>query len=328
MIATMRRTRLTDCTTICTVTLALFLLSACKRDKSNQVQGYIEGEFVYVASPAAGMLEKLTARRGAQVKSGEPLFALESAPEKAARDEAERRLAEARANLEDVKKGRRPEEIAALEAQLEQARAAQEFSEKEFRRQEALARSGAATKQEWDRARSARDQDAQRVMQLEAELKTARLGSRTDQIVAAEANVRALEAALAKAEWELSEKSQTALQGGLVFDTLYREGEWVAAGRPIVVLLPPQNVKLRVFVPESQAGTLQPGDAVHVLVDDVGEPFAAKISFISPRAEFTPPVIYSRETRAKLVFMVEAVFAPEVAARLHPGQPVDVQFGP
>jgi HlyD family secretion protein len=62
-------------------------------------------------------------------------------------------------------------------------------------------------------------------------------------------------------------------------------------------------------------------------VDGVPEPFVGKVSFISPQAEYTPPVIYSQENRSKLVFMIEAVFDPDVAAKLHPGQPVDVRIG-
>ncbi len=306
--------------------LCLVLMAGCKPAANQRVQGYVEGEYVYVASPLAGALETLSVQRGAQVKTGDPLFALDSVPETAARDEAQRRLAQARANLEDAKKGRRPEEIESIEAQIKQARAAQALSEKEFARQEELVRSGVASKQEFDRARSALDQDRQRAAQLEADLRTARLGSRTDQIVAAEANVRALEAALARADWDLSQKRQATTQAGLVFDTLYRQGEWVAAGRPVVVLLPPPNIKVRAFVPETRVGAIHPGDAVRVFVDGVYEPFTGKVSFISPQAEYTPPVIYSQESRGKLVFMIEAVFEPATAAKLHPGQPVDVEF--
>jgi HlyD family secretion protein len=112
----------------------------------------------------------------------------------------------------------------------------------------------------------------------------------------------------------------------LVYDTLYRQGEWVAAGKPVVALLPPQNIKVRAFVPETRVGSIHYGDEVRVAVDGVRDPFIGKISYISPHAEYTPPVIYSRESRDKLVFMVEAVFDPATAAKLHPGQPVDVQF--
>jgi HlyD family secretion protein len=282
---------------------------------------------MYIAAPFAGALESLHVQRGMQVKEGDPLFWLDSASEKASRDEAERRLAQARANLQDAKMGKRPSEIEALEAQLKQARAALKLSESEFARQKALMRiPGATAELEFDRARAMRDQNRERIMQLDADLKTAQLGSRTDQVIAAEAEVRAREAALAKAEWDFSQKHQSAPKAGLVFDTLYREGEWVAAGRPVIALLPPQNVKVRAFVPEARIGMIHPGDRVQVMVDGVRDPFIGTVSYISPKAEYTPPVIYSQESRSKLVFMIEAVFDPISASNLHPGQPVDVQF--
>jgi HlyD family secretion protein len=292
------------------------------------VQGYVEGEFVYVASPLAGALQTLGVSRGAQVQAGDYLFELDREPEKTARDEAAQKLAVGRANWEDAKKGKRPSEIDSLTAQLRQARAALVLSESSLARHEELIRSGGTSKEDLDRARSARDQDRQRVAQLEADLQTARLGSRDDLIAAAEANVRALEAALAKAEWNLAQKRQIAPQAGLVYDTLFREGEWVAAGRPVVVLLPPPNIKVRAFVPEARIGAIQVGQDLRVTVDGVPEPYLGKVTYISPRAEYTPPVIYSQESRGKLVFMIELRFDPETAARLHPGQPVDVDLGP
>ena len=308
---------------------AVCLAAGCNSSDPDHVQGYVEGEFVYIASPLAGALQVLHVRRGIQVPAGAPLFALESVVEQAAHDEAGRRLAQARATLEDVKKGKRPSEIEAIEAQLKEARAALVLAQREFHRQENLIKiPGATAELEYDRARSSRDQNRQRVIQLEADLKTAQLGSRADQIEAAEANVRAVEAALAKATWDLTQKNQTAPFAGLVFDTLYRQGEWVPAGRPVVALLPPQNVKVRAFVSEVRIGAIQPGDRVRVTVDGVPEPYIGTVSFISPKAEYTPPVIYSQESRSKLVFMIEAIFEPQIAANLHPGQPVDVTFEP
>ena len=306
--------------------VALGVFAGCNRPPRDAVQGYVEGEYVYVASPLPGALEALRVQRGAQVKAGDPLFALECGAESAARDQAAKRLEEARAHLEDARKGMRPEELDAIEAQLNQSRAALVLSEKELARQMELFRTGASSAQDRDKAQSARDQDRQRVSQLEADLKTAQLGSRSDQIAAAEANARALEAVLARADWDLGQKHQSAPQAGMVFDTLYRAGEWVAAGRPVVALLPPENIKVRAFVPESRVGTIYPGDAVRVSVDGIGEPFTGKVNFISPHAEYTPPVIYSQESRGKLVFMIEITFDPATAAKLHPGQPVDVRF--
>ncbi len=302
-------------------------LMGCAPHDSNQVQGYVEGEYVYVASPLSGTLESLCVQRGMNVKEGDPLFALDSTAEKARREEADRRVLQAKASLEDAKKGKRPSEIESLKAQVKQAQAALALSEKDLARQRHLFTGGAAPAQALDRALSTNDQNRNRVSQLEADIMTAQLGSRSDQISAADAALKAQEAVLAKAQWDLSQKSQSAPQGGLVFDTLYRTGEWVPAGRPVVALLPPQNIKIRAFVPEPRIGTIQPGDNIRVLVDGVGEPLTGKVSFISPKAEYTPPVIYSREARSKLVVMIEAVFDPEIAKNLHPGQPVDVQFG-
>jgi HlyD family secretion protein len=308
--------------------LSAGFFAGCDRSPSNRIQGYVEGEFVYVASPLAGTLEKLDVQRGAIVKPGDPLYTLESVPEKASRDEAERRLTQAKASWEDATKGKRPSEIESISAQLKQARAALDLAIKDAVRLENLSKTpGAVAAEDIDRVHSVRDQDQQRVSQLEAELTTAQLGARADQIAAAEANVRAQEAVLARADWDLAQKRQDAPKQGLVFDTLYREGEWVPAGRPVVVLLPPENIKVRAFVPEGQIGSVHPGDQIQVLVDGVNDRSAGKISYISPRAEYTPPVIYSRESRSKLVFMIEAVFDPATAARLHPGQPVDVLLG-
>jgi HlyD family secretion protein len=308
---------------------ALAVLAGCGERPAPAVQGYVEGEYVYVSSPGAGTLDALSVRRGAQVRAGDPLFTLDNVPEKAARDQAAEQLAQGRATLEDLKKAKRPSEIQSVQAQLDQAQAALALAGQELVRQEKLAAvPGGGAQQDMDRARSTRDQDSRRVAQLEADLKTAQTGSREDQIAAAQAGVRALEAALARAEWDLAQKSQTAPAAGLIFDTLYRPGEWVAAGRPVVALLPPENVKVRAFVAETRVGTIHPGDAVHVTVDGVRQALAGKVSFISPQAEYTPPVIYSQESRGKLVFMVETTFDAATAGALHPGQPVDVRFGP
>lgn len=302
-------------------------LTSCQRADVDRVQGYVEGEFVYVASPMPGALLELNVRRGEHVEAGAPLFRLDDAEERAARDEAVGRLAQARASLTDATKGQRPTEIESLQAQIEHARVALELSQSELARHEKLMASRATSIEEIERLRAKVSQDRKRVAQLEADLKTAQLGARSDQIAAAEANVGALEAALARAEWNLAQSRQAAPQAGVVFDTIYRQGEWVAAGKPVVVLLPPQNIKVRAFVSQQRVGSLQLGDAVRVKVDGVAEPFEGKLSFISPKAEYTPPVIYSQENRNKLVFLVEIVFDPAAAGRLHPGQPVDVQLG-
>ena len=202
------------------------------------------------------------------------------------------------------------------------------MAEIELARQLELTKSGAVAVDSTDQARSVNIQNHKRVEQLEADLKTAGLGLRSDAVAALEAEVKAREATLAKAAWDLSQKQQSAQQAGVVNDTLYRAGERVEAGRPVVSLLPPANIKVRTFVPETRLTTLHVGDAVKIHLDGAAEVLTAKVSFIAPQAEYTPPVIYSQENRSKLVFMIELRFDDAVAAKLHPGQPVDVEFAP
>ena len=302
-------------------------LVACNDKAPPGFQGYAEGEFVRVASSFAGRLERLQVRRGDQVTTADPLFALESENEAAARREADQRLRAAQAQLANLQKGRRPTEIAAIEAQLDQARAALKLAQAQLKRSQELVAQNFISKERLDEARTANESARGRVEQLQADLATARLAARQDEIRAAQAAVQAAEAVLAQAEWRLDQKSVRAPVTGLVSDTLFVKGEWVPAGSPVAVLLPPENIKVRFFVPEPELGAVRVGQSVTLSCDGCATIIAARITFISPRAEFTPPVIYSRESRAKLVYLIEARTAPEDARKLHPGQPVDVRLG-
>ena len=285
--------------------------------------GYVEAEYVLVTSALGGTLTELPVARGQQVAASAPLFRLDDANERGARDEAAAKLSQAEAAYADLLTGKRPAEIDAIQAQRAQAAALLQQAGEEFQRQQRLRTTGASSIKQADDARAARDQAQARLDELDAQLRVARLPGREDQIRAAEAAVGAARGALAQAEWRLAQKSGTAPAAGLVSDTLFRPGEMVAAGQPVVKLLPPENVKLRFFVPEAEVARLAVGQDLTVRCDGCGAPIKARISFIAPQAEYTPPVIYSREQRARLVFLVEAR-PGERATDLRVGQPVDV----
>lgn len=308
--------------------LTATLVAGCARRAPAGYQGYFEGEFIYVASPIGGRLEKLAVAKGARVDAGAPLFTLERASEIAAQQQAAEQLRSAQSRLEDLKKGSRPSELAALTARLGQARAAAELSKLELARQEALFKSQTNPASDYDRARLSHEQNLRTVDELAAQLETARLGGRPDALAAAAADVSAAAAAKEKADWSVEQKAQAAPRAGLVYDTLYREGEFAAAGAPVVALLPPENLKVRFFVPESDFAGLRLGARVDVNVTGRAGELEGRISFLSPQPEYTPPVLYNRDNRAKLVFMVEAVFAGDAARDLHPGQPADVTLLP
>ena len=306
--------------------LAAALIAGCSGNSTGAFQGYIEGEYVYVAPPLGGALTNLAVTRGDSVKAGQLLFELERGSEAAAVRQAEKNLAQAQSQLDDLSKGKRPTEIASLEAQLERAKASLKLSNDQFARREKLGGADVVSREELDQARAQRDADKAQVDQLAADLETARLGGREDAISAAQAAVASQTAALDKAKWSFDQKRQFAPTNTLVHDTLYRQGEWVAAGSPVVVLLPPANLKVRFFVPETKLAQIKIGQSANVSFDGAAKNYSATVNYISTQAEFTPPVLYNRENRAKLVYMIEAKFSPADSADLRPGQPVDVEL--
>ncbi|HEX3137232.1 MAG TPA: HlyD family efflux transporter periplasmic adaptor subunit [Casimicrobiaceae bacterium] len=299
-------------------------LAGCGPPAERALQGYVEGEYVRVAAPFAGTLQKLAVQRGAQVASGAPLFALESDNEIAARRQAEQQLQAAEARLANLMTGKRAPEVEMVAEQLRQAQAARELSAANLRRQEALFKSGFISKAALDDVRTQLQRDDAAVSQLQASVATARLPARPDEIRAAEADAAGARQALAQADWRLSQRAVAAPTAAHVSDTYYVVGDWVPAGGVVASLLPAANVKIRFFVPETELGRLKPGQTVNFNCDGCGVPMSATVNFISDRAEFTPPVLYSKENRAKLVYLVEAKPAADVAAKLNAGQPVDV----
>lgn len=303
--------------------LVLLSLAGCTKQSPAGWQGYLEGDFIYVAAPLGGQLEKLEVTKGGRVEAGTPLFSLEQSAELSTMRETAERLRQSQAKLADLKKGQRPTELASLEARLAQTKTAADLSGRELDRATRLHETAVLSDDDFDRVRLNHEADTKLVTQVQAEFATAQLGARIDAVAAAQADVAAAQAAVDRAGWSVAQKSQTAPRAALVYDTLYREGEYVTAGQPVVSLLPPENIKVRFFVPEAGFATLKAGQAVQVNIS--GQPgLNAHISYLSPQPEYTPPVLYNRENRSKLVFMVEALFDPAVARDLHPGQPVDV----
>lgn len=303
----------------------LFLLAGgCAESTDNVLQGYIEGEYVYLASARSGRLEKLSVQRGERVDKGGLLFELEAESERHMLEQAEQELLSATAQLNDMETGKRPAEVAVVTAQLNQAKAEAASAAALLRRHENLIKSGGISKQELDSSRSAARAAAARVVELTRQVEVYNLPEREKRIEAQQAAVKAAQSRVAQARWDLAQKQISAPAAGLIDDTLYSPGEWVPAGSPVVQMLPPGNVKIRFFVPETLLGGIRIGSQVQVKVDGREELLSASIFYVASSVEYTPPVIYSNEMRSKLVFMVEAKPNPEVAAFLHPGQPASV----
>ena len=305
--------------------LALVLaLGACQPAAPPGWSGYAEGEYVYVAAPIAGRLETLAVQAGQVVARDALLFALDDEAERAARAEARARVDSAQAQAANTETGRRREEIAMTQAQLAQARTQAALAARELARQQGLVAQGFVSAAHVDDALAAADAARARVAELEAALAVARLPARRDEQRAALAQADAASQALRGSDWRAAQKQQRAPLAAQVADTYFRAGEYVPAGAPVLALLAPGAVKARFFVPEAEIATLAAGQEVRLACDGCGAPIAARIRRFATRAEYTPPVIYSNVQRAKLVFLVEAWPEPKDAARLRPGQPLDV----
>lgn len=305
------------------IVVLLASLAGCQKPQNEAWQGYVEGEFVMLASPRAGVLRKLHVRRGEAIEAGKPVFYLEQEIERGARQEAEERVRTAEAQLANLQAPRRAAEVAALREALNQARAALELSRATMKREQELFRKGFSPQARVDDARTAQERDAARVKEAEAQLNNALVPvGRDDDIKAAAGALGAARAALAQSSARLGQMSVLAPVDAMVQDTFYVEGEWVAAGKPVASLLPPGNVKARFYVPETLVSALPIGREVEIGCDGC-KPILAKVSYVSSQAEYTPPVLYSKESRSKLMFLVEARLPK---AELRPGQPIDVKL--
>jgi HlyD family secretion protein len=312
---------------ICLSALMLVLCSACSPPADNTFPGYAEGEYVRLGAPLAGTLVKLNVRAGENVAAGAPAYVLEQASETAARQEAQSRVERAEAQLADVRKGARADELAAIDADLKAAEAALALSRANLERDRKLVADQFISRARLDQDNAAVAADRARVDQASARLRTAHLGARSDQVTAASREVDAAHAQLAQAQWRVDQKAQQVPSAGVVTEVAFRLGEFVPAGAAVATVLPPANIKARFFIPEARLGQLKLGQAVSITCDGCAAPVAARISFIAAQAEYTAPLIYSKENRASLVFMVEALPTPGQSVLLHPGQPLSVTPG-
>jgi HlyD family secretion protein len=308
----------------CLSSLFITMLTGCSHHGAAAYQGYVEGRFVYVASPQSGRLDRLSVNRGETISANQPLFTLDHEPESSAELQSRQILRSDESRLADLKTGKRPPEVDVVAAQLAQAKVEHQKSLDILKSDEAQYAAGGIPQTDLINARAAVASNAALVRQFQSDLDVAALPGRDEQMKAQAAVIVADRAALQQATWRLQQKQIASSMRGLVFDTLYQEGDWVSAGSPIIQMLPLANIEVRFFVPETIVGRLKLGQSISAHCDGCQGDVPAAISFISNQVEYTPPVIYSNENRAKLVFMIIARPALENAATLHPGQPVAV----
>lgn len=247
------------------------LIAAACEPSTKTFNGYVEGEYLYIAPTTAGILQNLAVSRGQQVKAGDPLFALDDTNLEASLASAESEVIQANASLQDAKI--------------------------EFDRAQTLVVREATSKSDYDARKMTLDN--------------------------AQAEVQVAIQKVIQIKKQLTESAPLAPRDGLIDDTYFNVGEYIAAGIPVVSFLPPENVRIRFFVPQQMLSLFTLGSTVTVRCDGCGKPIKAKINYVASQSEYTPPVIYSIGSRDKLVYRIEA--QPEIFTPiLKPGLPVDI----
>jgi HlyD family secretion protein len=282
--------------------------------------GYVEGEALYLASPLAGTVTEMHVVRGQEVPAGAALFVVDPQQASAAMRQAAATLAAAQAQAVDARKGQRPPEIQALEANVAAAQARAHNADVTLARVSEMAAAGVTSRQALDDARAEARTSAAQLEAARRQRDVATLGSREDQIRAADARVGEAQAAMEAAKARLADLAPRSPEAARIEDVFFQLGEWAPANQPILSLLPDKRIYVKFFVPERSLAAYHLGGTVRFSCDGCPKNLTATITYISPRAEFTPPVIYSQDSRDRLVYQIWA----HPSLRMNPGQPVDV----
>ena len=309
---------------LCEIGFIGSLFSACATYGMATLSGYVEGEYVLAAPVATARIVRVAVKRGDRVEKDALLAELDSEDAKLTLQQAEARLAETRALYANMSKGRRIDEINAIEASLSAAKAQLRESQLAFNRARDLYSRQISSKAAFDQAEAARATAQAKVDEIMANLETARAGARPDELAAQAQKVAEASAAVDAARWHVDQRRVMAPARGRVSDILRNRGEIAGPKAPILSFLPDGAIKLKLFAPEGIRAMLPPGSRLSVSCDSCPEGLAAVVTYVSDEPEFTPPIIYSVDRRQKLLYLIEA--RPEQPnSMLQPGQIVDVK---
>lgn len=283
-------------------------------EDANVLSGYVEGEALYPAEPISGTITAMLVARGDRVTPGQPLFTVDNAQLRAERDQAEAALAVSRAQVITAEA-----RLAQSRAQAEAAQAQAENATRDLARYRMAVRANAdsVAQQQIDSAVATAANSAGQRAAAESDV-----AAQAAQVTVAQAQVTQQAASLADAQAKLDQLSPRSPAAARVQDTFFQSGEWAAANQPVLSLLPDDKVKIRFFVPEQDLSRYRPGKDIQFSCDGCASGLHARITYISSQPEYTPPIIYSRNSRDRLVFLVEAL--PTDPKNLTPGLPVDV----
>lgn len=306
---------------VCLIISVVFLV-ACHHEDTD-IHGYIEARLTYLSSPVDGKLISLPIKRGSQIKKDDHVYTLEPMPEEADLRIATLNIQEQNASLQNLLKGERKEELDVIRGEIKDVQANVDYFQKQIGRHQKLVKKGAIEVEQLDKTILSLSESIAKLESAQAKLSVAKLPARDDVIDEAKKRVASAKAEFEKARWLFEQKRGVAPADSFVFDTYFKIGENVPSNKPVLSLFALEDIKAIFYVPEEQLSNVRLGAKVGVRCDQCN-PVEGVVEFISPIAEYTPPVIYSRVSRSKLVYRIEAIFSKQDSQNLHPGQPIDV----
>lgn len=288
--------------------------------------GYVEDDYVYASAASAGTIQSIAVAEGQLVKKGDTLFVLDQSQQQAQYDAAKARADAAQATLANLQTGSRQEEIDVTKAQLSKAQADLNLAEQNLARTQDLFDRGLTPMATLDQAKANVKAAQAAVDQLTAQLKVQELPARDAQQIAAEATLAAAKADADTAKAALDNRTVVAPEDGRIERLFFKTGEVAGAGVPVLSLSGADAMKVLFYVSEADRQQFALGDVLQVSCDGCTSGLTATVSHFASDPQFTPPIIYSRDERSRLVFLTEATLDSQNS--ILPGQPVSIGRAP
>jgi HlyD family secretion protein len=301
------------------------LLWGCADHDVPLALGTLERDRIALTATAAEIIVALPVAEGASVTKGTLLAKLDDRQQRAEVERSKARVAESEANLERLRNGPRPQEIASAKAQVAGREADLREAQITYDRNRELIARKAVSQAEVDRTKALRDAASAKLDEAKEHLAELRAGTRAEEIAQAEAELKAAQAELAYQQALLSELTITATRDGVLDSLPWNLGERVTIGSPVAVLLAGKAPHARVYVPEPYRVKINQGDTLKVRVDGLEQRFDGRVRWISSDPAFTPYYALNANDRARLMYLAE-VELPDSAAQLPNGVPAQVEM--
>lgn len=321
---------------------AIVLAAACTEQPPSdrlRVSGHVEATETRLAPEVGGRILTLTVKEGDRVQPGQTVLTLDTRDVELAINRAKAEQASAEAQLRLVQAGSRIEDIRQAQSQIETARAETsavraelDAADQDFNRFDTLLKNNSGSRKQRDDAATRRDVAKERVASAESRVKTAeevlsklRAGARREEVDAARARVATVAAQITSLEKGITDATLQSPVSGLVTEKLVEVGEIIAPRAPALIVVDLDHAWADVFVPEPTVPQIKIGQAATVFTDAGGPGIAGTVSYISPKAEFTPRNVQTAEERSKQVYRVR-ISVDNKDGVLKQGMPIEAEI--